>query len=179
MIKLCTVIHRRRNRVTFQIFSISFSRDASPRPIPAHECSVTPPMFKAAMPVDAVVTSLDGSCGSLRTLMISRRRTDLPVPAYPVKNTFSPRITLRRTSCCSRESSILGTTATSSSFGSGNDASPYASNSICLIASSSSTLMNTTELAGETGTSYWSSSRPVSAGCDADGPTLAAETKSQ
>ncbi|EPT04417.1 hypothetical protein FOMPIDRAFT_1081467, partial [Fomitopsis schrenkii] len=33
----------------------SFSADSLPRPMPAHECSVHPPMFTAAIPVAAVI----------------------------------------------------------------------------------------------------------------------------
>ncbi|KAI0047662.1 hypothetical protein FA95DRAFT_1463630, partial [Auriscalpium vulgare] len=81
----------------------SFSARSSPRPIPAHECSVVPPIFTDAMPVDAVIASLSGLPGSLRALIISRRRTDFPMyqPAEPVKKTFSPCATLCRMARCS------------------------------------------------------------------------------
>ena len=52
------------------------------RPHPPKECKVTPPMLHAAMPVEAVTATASGAdMYFLRSdLMISRRRTDLPVP---------------------------------------------------------------------------------------------------
>ena len=51
-----------------------------PIPIPAHECSVTPPIFTAAIPVDAVIPSEDDAEPPLNW-MISRSKTDFPVPS--------------------------------------------------------------------------------------------------
>lgn len=56
-----------------------------PSPIPAHECSVWPPMFTAAAPVDAVTATRTGAAeeeegGNRRALMMCLRRRDLPVP---------------------------------------------------------------------------------------------------
>ncbi|EJF66393.1 hypothetical protein DICSQDRAFT_46552, partial [Dichomitus squalens LYAD-421 SS1] len=81
----------------------SASWSSLPNPMPAHECSVHPPMFTDAMPVDAVIASCKLARPPL-ALMIFRKRTDLPVPADPVKNTLSPRCTFARTYRCSGES---------------------------------------------------------------------------
>ncbi len=53
-----------------------------PSPTPLNECSVCPPMLHAAMPVDAVTATASAlrTCFLRRLPMISRRRTDLPVP---------------------------------------------------------------------------------------------------
>ncbi|KAL3441835.1 hypothetical protein BJX65DRAFT_299492 [Aspergillus insuetus] len=58
-----------------------------PRPMPAKLCKVTPSMLHAASPVDAVTAIRSGSFRNLfrSCLMISLIRTDLPVPAEPVK----------------------------------------------------------------------------------------------
>ncbi|KAI0080063.1 hypothetical protein K474DRAFT_1590717, partial [Panus rudis PR-1116 ss-1] len=75
-----------------------------PRPIPAHECRVHPPMLMDAIPVEAVMpTSPHSASWDLHHLIISRSRTDFPVPADPVKNTFFPRLTKSRTCCCSSD----------------------------------------------------------------------------
>ncbi|KAI6159526.1 hypothetical protein EDD17DRAFT_1486267, partial [Pisolithus thermaeus] len=62
-----------------------------PKPIPAHEWTVVPPIFTLAIPVEAVIAKRPDPCPP-QTRMISRSRTDLPVPerSDPVKNTFSP-----------------------------------------------------------------------------------------
>ncbi|KAJ6575525.1 hypothetical protein B0H10DRAFT_1670116, partial [Mycena sp. CBHHK59/15] len=75
---------------------------SAPMPIPAQECNVTPSIFIAAIPVDAVIPS----AGQLRppsSLIISRRRTDLPVPAEPEKKVLRPSLTRWRTALCSGE----------------------------------------------------------------------------
>ncbi|KAF9786028.1 hypothetical protein BJ322DRAFT_1057548, partial [Thelephora terrestris] len=59
-------------------------------------------MFIAAIPVDAVTEMIRRARTAQR--MTSLIRTDFPVPAGPVKKTFSPRATLSNTSCCSGES---------------------------------------------------------------------------
>ncbi|KAG2028336.1 hypothetical protein BDR03DRAFT_813937, partial [Suillus americanus] len=74
-----------------------------PSPIPAHECTVVPPMLTDAIPVEAVIARPEWPRPP-RARIISRKRTDLPVPGQnPVKNTFSPRSTLRSTFFCSSE----------------------------------------------------------------------------
>ncbi len=62
-----------------------------PKPIPPNECNVTPPILHAAIPVDAVtwMASSNRAYFFLRDEMISRRSTDLPVPARPRVNSFS------------------------------------------------------------------------------------------
>ncbi|KAF2197020.1 hypothetical protein GQ43DRAFT_357397, partial [Delitschia confertaspora ATCC 74209] len=60
----------------------SSSAGSFPSPIPAKLCSVTPPMLQAARPVDAVTATRSGSRMNFfrNSEMISRRRTDFPVP---------------------------------------------------------------------------------------------------
>ena len=81
------------------IFFASSSALSIPKPIPAKEWIVTPPILQAAipvymrnghvvvqnidnLPVDAVTATAsdDLTCFFLRPAMISRKRTDLPVP---------------------------------------------------------------------------------------------------
>ncbi|KZT06266.1 uncharacterized protein LAESUDRAFT_604359, partial [Laetiporus sulphureus 93-53] len=57
----------------------SLSAGSRPSPIPAHECNVDPPMFTEAIPV-AAVTARVRSPRPPQYLMISRSRTDFPVP---------------------------------------------------------------------------------------------------
>lgn len=78
-----------------------------PIPIPAQECNVHPPMFIAAMPVDAVIPSAFVS-RSLNSLIISRSSTDLPVPADPEKKMLPPCFIRSRTAFCSAESDTFG-----------------------------------------------------------------------
>ncbi|KAH6658142.1 hypothetical protein BKA67DRAFT_491919, partial [Truncatella angustata] len=61
-----------------------------PRPIPAKLWSVMPPMLQAASPVDAVILSRSGSRAHFffKAAMMERIKTDLPVPAGPVKKTL-------------------------------------------------------------------------------------------
>ncbi|KZP32338.1 hypothetical protein FIBSPDRAFT_723153, partial [Athelia psychrophila] len=78
-----TVRHRSStNRRVFWkriLFAISLAA-SRPRPIPAQECKVVPPIFIAAMPVEAVIPSvLDDAPPNVA--MISRNKTDLPVPS--------------------------------------------------------------------------------------------------
>ncbi|KAK4137198.1 hypothetical protein BT67DRAFT_341488, partial [Trichocladium antarcticum] len=63
-----------------------------PRPMPEKLCSVMPPMLHAAKPVEAVTATRSGSrtCFFLSSWMMARIRTDLPVPAGPVKKTLCP-----------------------------------------------------------------------------------------
>lgn len=58
------------------------SADSLPRPMPENEWIVDPPMLQAAIPVDAVTaTASERPLNlTLRALMISRKRTDFPVP---------------------------------------------------------------------------------------------------
>ncbi|KAI0344110.1 hypothetical protein BDW22DRAFT_1305332, partial [Trametopsis cervina] len=79
--------------------STSLSAGSFPSPIAAHECSVLPPTLTAAIPVEAVTANFISF--SLHHRMISRSRTDLPVPAEPVKNTLLPLWTIFRTCSCS------------------------------------------------------------------------------
>lgn len=60
------------------ILSASFSAGSFPRPIPAQEWTVLPPILRPAIPVDAV-TAIESPYG-LKILIISRKRTDFPVP---------------------------------------------------------------------------------------------------
>ncbi|KAI0317992.1 hypothetical protein OF83DRAFT_1030784, partial [Amylostereum chailletii] len=60
--------------------SASFSAVSFPRRIPAQECRVVPPILRDAIPVDAVIAN-HFFCSGPNNLMISRRRTDLPVPS--------------------------------------------------------------------------------------------------
>jgi hypothetical protein len=46
--------------------------------MPAQECIVVPPILTDAIPVDAVIPSVEGAAPN--TLIISRSNTDLPVP---------------------------------------------------------------------------------------------------
>lgn len=64
---------------------------------------VEPPMWYPAMPVEAV-TAVFRLPGPRHHRMISRSKTDLPVPAAPVKNRLSPAMTLSRTRYCSSDS---------------------------------------------------------------------------
>ncbi|KAF8488179.1 hypothetical protein JB92DRAFT_3017900 [Gautieria morchelliformis] len=77
--------------------------------MPAHECSVTPPMLTAAIPVcrskDAVMATLSETPPP-KCVIISLNRTDFPVPAKPVKNMFFPCLIRSRICCCSSESVI-------------------------------------------------------------------------
>lgn len=70
----------------FLILLASCSGGSIPMPIPANEWIVTPPMLHAAMPVEAVIATASGDFEYLlrRTLMISRRRTDFPVPVQMI-----------------------------------------------------------------------------------------------
>ena len=103
------------------------------RPHPDHEWRVVPPMFIAAIPVDAVTEMIRWARTAHR--IISLIRTDFPVPcvslfseikdkrslylgspAGPVKKTLSPRLTLVKTSSCSGESCIGGGSTGSSTM---------------------------------------------------------------
>jgi hypothetical protein len=117
MIKRLTFLHRCRTVLLFfLIFIIIVSNFSLPRPMPAKECNVVPPMFTPAIPVEAVTASEDE--GTPKCSIILRRSTDFPVPvgnqiqswvcrlsqanapADPVKKTFSPLNTLSNTICC-------------------------------------------------------------------------------
>ncbi|KAF8139880.1 hypothetical protein EV363DRAFT_1153034, partial [Boletus edulis] len=79
-----------------------------PRPMPAHECNVVPPIFTEAMPVDAVIARL-GQPLPPQASMMARSRTDFPVPAKkPVKKTFSPPFTISSTVLCSSDRTTAG-----------------------------------------------------------------------
>ncbi|KAK4115240.1 hypothetical protein N656DRAFT_683620, partial [Canariomyces notabilis] len=72
-----------------------------PRPMPAKLCKVMPPMLQAARPVEAVTATRSGSLAYffLRSWIIARINTDLPVPAGPVKKTLCPFSTTRLLTC--------------------------------------------------------------------------------
>ncbi|KAH8789079.1 hypothetical protein F5882DRAFT_293233, partial [Hyaloscypha sp. PMI_1271] len=61
-----------------------------PSPMPPKLCNVTPPMLQAAKPVEAVTATRSGSREYFffKLSMMARIKTDLPVPADPVKNTL-------------------------------------------------------------------------------------------
>ena len=48
-------------------------------PMPAHECSVVPPIFTEAIPVDAVIARVGLPLPPQASIM-ARSRTDFPVP---------------------------------------------------------------------------------------------------
>lgn len=60
----------------------NFLTGSSPSLIPAQECSVTPPMLIAAIPVEAVIATVSGISEEpfVKNLIISLNRTDFPVP---------------------------------------------------------------------------------------------------
>ncbi|KAF8578229.1 hypothetical protein K439DRAFT_1306840, partial [Ramaria rubella] len=60
----------------------SCSALSRPKPIPPNECKVTPPTLQAAIPVDAVMATASSVLENFlrRLLMISRSKTDFPVP---------------------------------------------------------------------------------------------------
>ncbi|KAJ7456630.1 hypothetical protein FB451DRAFT_611332 [Mycena latifolia] len=113
---------RIRSRNDVLILLARRSLDSLPRPIPANECTVEPPMLRPAIPVDAMTATAPGS-SAFNAFIISRRRIDFPVPfihstirtsrrttnrltAGPVKNTDFLSRTISRTFCCSRDSLI-------------------------------------------------------------------------
>ncbi|KII93469.1 hypothetical protein PLICRDRAFT_65084, partial [Plicaturopsis crispa FD-325 SS-3] len=58
IIRVRTFCHRLRTFLNFgcpRNLPASFFASSCPKPIPAHECSVVPPMLTDAMPVDAVM----------------------------------------------------------------------------------------------------------------------------
>jgi len=75
-------------------------------PTPAHECTVMPLTWRAAMPVVAVTWYGRCRCSSRR--VISCRRNDLPTPAEPVKKTLPPVRTCSSTASCSSEQRSSG-----------------------------------------------------------------------
>ncbi|TNY18581.1 hypothetical protein DMC30DRAFT_334603, partial [Rhodotorula diobovata] len=70
-------------------------------PTPAHEWTVMPLIWSAAMPVVAVTWY--GRSRYSRSLVISCSKNDLPTPAEPVKKTLPPDRTCSRTASCSSE----------------------------------------------------------------------------
>mmetsp|Transcript_30407 Transcript_30407/g.95128 ORF Transcript_30407/g.95128 Transcript_30407/m.95128 type:complete len:263 (-) Transcript_30407:70-858(-) len=75
-----------------------------PRPQPRKECSVPPPMWQAAAPVEAHTASSPSFFRRFRRAsMRAQSVKDLPVPGRPVKKTFSPSHTAAKTSRCSSE----------------------------------------------------------------------------
>ena len=123
--------------------------DSFPSPIPAQEWRVQPPIFTAAIPVDAVIARF---CEDLppKLSMIARSRTDLPVPwlqmfhsrnikeetelpAEPVKNTLRPCLTWSSIRCWSRDNtiSVLGGGPVEDGSGSGCAHGGSKSDSFC------------------------------------------------
>lgn len=51
MIRVLVVSQRSSTARLFETFFFRYSRVPTPKPIPDQECSVTPPIFTAAMPV--------------------------------------------------------------------------------------------------------------------------------
>src|SRR3569833_501720 len=74
-----------------RIFLTSAWTSSFPSPMPAKLCRVMPPMLHAASPVEAVTASLSGSLVHFffSSWMMALIKTDLPVPAGPVKNTLA------------------------------------------------------------------------------------------
>ena len=119
-IRVFTVRQRSRTLLSFswpRNLPASFFASSFPIPIPAHECSVVPPIFTAAIPVDAVIAR-PGLPLPPHASMMARSRTDFPVPtktqlsfgmrmlslpADPVKKTFSPLLTISSTVLCSSD----------------------------------------------------------------------------
>ncbi|KAJ3881226.1 hypothetical protein F5051DRAFT_397875 [Lentinula edodes] len=107
MIKTSVSVQLNLAWVEFAILEASIAAFSLPRPMPAQECTVDPLILIPAIPVLAVTAT--SSFLDRRTLMISRKRTDLPVPAGPVKKTLPPALTVSRTCFCSLESLITPT----------------------------------------------------------------------
>jgi hypothetical protein len=78
MISVFTMRHRWR--ALADMLGRKFGAEDWCIPTPAQECNVVPPMLTAAIPVDAVIPRTDEG-DPPRTRIISRRRTDFPVPA--------------------------------------------------------------------------------------------------
>mmetsp|Transcript_21489 Transcript_21489/g.54778 ORF Transcript_21489/g.54778 Transcript_21489/m.54778 type:complete len:253 (-) Transcript_21489:56-814(-) len=75
-----------------------------PKPQPRKECSVPPPTWQAAAPVEAH-TANSLSRNFLRSAsMTAQSVKDLPVPGNPVKKTLSPASTASTTRRCSSDS---------------------------------------------------------------------------
>jgi hypothetical protein len=126
MISVFTLSHRYltgSNLDCFQNLPARFLADCSPRPIPAQEWRVQPPMFTAAIPVDAVIANRSEGLPP-KWFMMARSRTDFPVPwkrrysqaskgqgrvlpADPVKNTLWPAFTCPKMCSCCWDSLIL------------------------------------------------------------------------
>lgn len=108
MMSTFVLIHLEFAFLFLRTFDASSSALSIPSPIPAKEWIVTPPMLHAAIPeirvfnnsrtkmygyrpVDAVIATASGvvTCFFRRVLMISRRRTDLPVPRKIIRLVIS------------------------------------------------------------------------------------------
>jgi hypothetical protein len=99
------VLNQRFLALVFRrIFLTSSGTSSLPKPIPAKLCNVMPPILQAASPVEAVMLRRSGSRAHLffKAAMMERIKTDLPVPAGPVKKTLClSSITISCTCCCS------------------------------------------------------------------------------
>ena len=89
--------HRAQAAPLLHTFSTSLAASPLPRPTPAHEWIVVPPMCDAAIPVGAVTATPPGRASSSASV-IDRIRNDLPVPAAPVTKTLWPASARARTS---------------------------------------------------------------------------------
>ena len=93
--------HRAAALALFATFWTMSSGRPCARPTPAQEWIVTPPTLLAAMPVGAVTATESSPWRRRSSWMTYRRRKDLPVPAAPLKKTFSPRIARSAAERCS------------------------------------------------------------------------------
>jgi len=81
MIRVSTVLQRLRSESKAdwcRSLPTNCLTGSSPSLIPAQECSVTPPMLIAAIPVEAVIATV--SKEPVKNLTISLNKTDFPVP---------------------------------------------------------------------------------------------------
>lgn len=82
MIRTLVRVHREIAFLFRLIFFARSSAGSRARPTPPKECNVVPLMLQAAIPVEAVTATASGDfeCLDRSVRMISRSRTDLPVP---------------------------------------------------------------------------------------------------
>ena len=92
--------HRREQvRFFFTLASSSLSFSLA-RPTPAKECTVVPPMWQAAIPVEAVIMTDSSPYRPCSALMMRRSVNDLPVPAPPVRKIEVPESASSSACCC-------------------------------------------------------------------------------
>lgn len=82
MINTFVLSHRDRAFLFFLILPTSTGAASIASPAPPKECRVTPPMLQAAIPVEAVTATASAAVAYFfrNDLMISRSKTDFPVP---------------------------------------------------------------------------------------------------